>query len=249
MKPIRDGSGTGLSVPGYTEVREGDGTVLWSGGPNIPDSDMFQSPIYQWWGAEIAASDGASPVDWPESLADLSDAAAVNDPTKQTQSGFESVLYDGATDGHSWDSDSKLPTGGSAHSLAALIYPLDTTGFNTIVSWGQGSEGDGMYFTVDDGTLNYGVWASNQINSGTISSDSWQTVGARAKDGDQEIFINGSAVGSVNNSLNLLDANHSIGYREINNQQYFDGYIAEVIVSAEFESAQAFSDYHNDRLG
>jgi hypothetical protein len=45
MMPIRRGDGTGLSVPGFSEVRTGDGTVLWSAGGGIPDSvvDDFES--------------------------------------------------------------------------------------------------------------------------------------------------------------------------------------------------------------
>jgi hypothetical protein len=38
MHPIRRGDGTGLSVPGITQARKGDGTVLYDGGAAIPDS-------------------------------------------------------------------------------------------------------------------------------------------------------------------------------------------------------------------
>jgi len=38
MLPIRRGDGTGLSAKGFSEVRKGDGTVLWSAGTQIPDS-------------------------------------------------------------------------------------------------------------------------------------------------------------------------------------------------------------------
>lgn len=44
MIPIRQGDGTGLSVPAFTEVRKGDGTVLWSAGAEIPDSGIPQYP-------------------------------------------------------------------------------------------------------------------------------------------------------------------------------------------------------------
>jgi len=38
MIPARKGDGTGLSFNGASEVRKGDGTVLWSSEPAIPDS-------------------------------------------------------------------------------------------------------------------------------------------------------------------------------------------------------------------
>ena len=38
MVPIRKGDGTGLAAKGYSQVRKGDGTVLWNA---IPDSDLY----------------------------------------------------------------------------------------------------------------------------------------------------------------------------------------------------------------
>jgi hypothetical protein len=38
MVPFRKGDGTGLGAKGFSEIRKGDGTVLWSAGPDIPDS-------------------------------------------------------------------------------------------------------------------------------------------------------------------------------------------------------------------
>lgn len=38
MIPVRQGDGVGLSAAGFSEVREGDGTVLWSQGGAILDS-------------------------------------------------------------------------------------------------------------------------------------------------------------------------------------------------------------------
>ena len=56
MMPIRKGDGTGLSVPGFSEVRTGDGTVLWSAGSAIPDSvvDNFEQSLYEDQGKSLA---------------------------------------------------------------------------------------------------------------------------------------------------------------------------------------------------
>lgn len=40
MTPIRQGDGVGLTPNGIAEVRKGDGTVLWSAAPDIPDSGI-----------------------------------------------------------------------------------------------------------------------------------------------------------------------------------------------------------------
>lgn len=47
MSPIRQGDGTGLTQKGIAEVRKGDGTVLWSAAPDIPDSDVY---LHDDWG-------------------------------------------------------------------------------------------------------------------------------------------------------------------------------------------------------
>jgi hypothetical protein len=45
MSPIRQGDGTGLSVPGFNEVRTGDGSVLYTAGSSGPKSvvDDFET--------------------------------------------------------------------------------------------------------------------------------------------------------------------------------------------------------------
>lgn len=48
MNPIRQGDGTGLSVPGFSEVRKGDGTVLWSLEGELPANVIYPSqPLEQ----------------------------------------------------------------------------------------------------------------------------------------------------------------------------------------------------------
>ena len=45
MVPIRQGDGTGLAAKGYSQVRKGDGTVLWNA---IPDSEANQKLAHRW---------------------------------------------------------------------------------------------------------------------------------------------------------------------------------------------------------
>jgi len=240
---------TGATIDG-TDVTEitVDGDTVFTAGPDIRDVGMFQNPIYQWWGENIDAVDGASPVDWPESLAALADASAVNGPTKQTKSGFESVLYNGTSDGHNFTPDAQWPSGGQPHSIAALIYINDTSDYNTVASWGTSSTSRGMYFTVHDSKVSYGIWAKPDAQGGTVPTGQWITVGAAAQVDSQEVYLNGSFVGSESEFIDFPNQNHSIGYRRINNQMHMDGYIAEVVISDKFENAQSFSNYHQNRL-
>lgn len=73
MNPIRQGDGTGLSVPGYSEVRKGDGTVVWSAGSDIPDSvvsrenDNSTFTTSELRGLQINSDD-----EWPSIGAELS---------------------------------------------------------------------------------------------------------------------------------------------------------------------------------
>lgn len=85
MRPIRDGAGTGLSVPGFSEVRKGDGTVVWSKGPDIPDS-----VVSRWRFNEGSGSNATDSIDGND--------AAITGATYTTNSAEEThaLSFDGA---------------------------------------------------------------------------------------------------------------------------------------------------------
>ena len=221
----------------------------------IPDTSMFQSPIYQWTGAAIDDADGTSPVDWPESLSGLADAAAVNSPEKQTQSGFEAVEYRRAdNDGHDWDGDSQLPTGSSSFSWAATVYTdvSDDTA-QVIAGFGASNSGEKNIIQLRDGNVQHAFFGAGNttIGSTTHQTDQFITVGCSYDGSDVTVYLNGSSDGSSSQSPNVQDGpEYHLGYedRDGENLSNFEGFVHDVVLSETAESAQAFSDYHNDRL-
>jgi hypothetical protein len=217
---------------------------------DIPDSGMFQSPIYQFWAGGITASDGSSSVSFPDVLGGLSDATAVGGPIYRTdQNGKEAVEYDGTDDGHDWTPDSKLPTGSDSFSIAALVYMRDTS-LSAIVNVGNQTTNEVNRLYIDSGNIIHAFW-SNNLAGGSLSTNTWLTLGVRYDGSNRKLYIDGSPDASDSpGSVNVQDTNHQIAHKDVGGAGSFtDGYISEIIWSDVAESDQAFSDYHTDRLG
>jgi len=249
---------TGITIDG-TSVSEVtvDGSTVFA--PNaIPDTSMFQSPIYQFWAGESPATDGATGEAFPEVLEDgVSDATAVGAPTfNADQAGFASFKYDDADDGHNWSGDSQLPTGAEAFSWAVLIYygSLPPSGsFDQLVGYGDANTTDGrnaLLVTDDTGAL-YHSFQANDLEANTqLSTGEWLTAGVRYDGSNRKIYLNGSGDGNDSpGSVSVADQDHAIGYNRTSNGEFAGAYIAESVLTATAESDQAFADYHNDRLG
>jgi len=225
----------------------------------IPDVGVWDSPIYQWTAqAGIGVNDGDEASNWEDQLARIT-ATAVGSPTyRENQSGFEAVEYgsDGGEDGHNWSSNNSLPTGDDARSVVCLVYHPSISGTQTSTGFGDMS-GDGTEFylrPVDSGGSPKAQLRGSDFDfkaNTTLTADEWQTVGLRYDgSGEATIFVNGNNDASNTFSqLSTPDANHSIGYERDGPNNYYDGFIAEILWSDIAETDQAFSDYHNDRLG
>lgn len=225
----------------------------------IPDSGVFQSPIYQFWAGEIEASDGTSPVDFPEVLGGLSDATAVGGPTyRNNQSGFETAEYDGTEDAHDFTADSQMPTGNSEVSVACLIYidSFPSSGASNIFWFGTeqgGTENDALDLRlISSGSIEWNIWGDpSPISWSGASAGGWITVGGSygGSDGGLTIYGNGSSIESGSAGADIVGPDGSIGYRYTSGDRHGDIFVAEVVVSDTEEPAQSFSDYHSDRLG
>ena len=243
MAPIRKGDGTPLEIPGVSEVRSGDGRVFFDA---IPDSGMFQDPIYQWWGAA-----GVDNTDWTDQLAEIT-ASAVGSPNNQEIDGFEAWDYDGVDDAHNWSSDSQFPTGGEDVSVAALVQLKDASDRHTITWWGDDNNHERIQFRFDDANVEAAIRGEPFASgSTTVSTNEYVTVGfSLSNDPDLRVYLNGSEDASATDGdVNVQDTNHAIGYDRANSSDFGEINVAEVIVSSAQETEQAFSDYHNDRLG
>ena len=220
----------------------------------IPDTSMFQNAVYQWWGESIDASDSTSPVDWPESLAGLSDASAVGSPTKTTQSGFEAVEYDptdGDEDYHTFNPDNQFPTGDSAFAIFALAYLPSSLDDDAIFAYGDNSiTGGAISFRIDSGNVDILRSQDGGYSGGSPETGQWVTLGtAYDGNGSQDIGFGGTFGTNISVTWDLRDQNHAIGYYLPSGIQALNATLAEVIYCNGDETDQAFSDYHNDRLG
>jgi len=223
-------------------------------GSAIPDTSMFQSPVYQFWAGAISANDGDSPVPFPEGLAGLSDASADGSPTfRADRGGFAAVEYDttdGDDDGHDWSGDSQMPSGDDQFSIFALAWLKSGSGKHNIVSWGQPSSGEGVYLSFNSGSVQASIWGGANPTGASISTGQWVTIGAIYNQSALAVLSNGSQDNSESQSgLNLQDANQALGYRGFNGDEWSDIYLQEAIVCDTAEAESAFSDYHSDRLG
>jgi len=221
----------------------------------IPDSGMFQSPLYQYTSVEgLDASDGQTADDWTEQLAGAGDATAVGGPVyRADQAGFAAVEYDGTDDAHDFPTDGQLPTGSTEVSFAATIY-IKSAHTSSVVDYGDGT-GNGTYVELriqSDNTVRFlTAQATADAEGGNYSAGTWATTGGSLSPSQADVYLNGSNVGTDSDpgTIDLLDQDRAIAYRGYNNDNFADIYLYDLVISDAKESDQAFSDYHQDRLG
>jgi hypothetical protein len=241
-----DGGGTQYNVLGQPYVQS-------SVKRPIPDSGMFQSPLYQYTAVEgLSASDGQTASNWTEQLAGAGDATAVGDPLYRTdQGGFEAVEYDGFDDGHDYPSDGNLPTGGDSASFAATIYVKSASSLQNVVGYGTINSGDGVFLFLDGSKVRVNAsGGTTNAQGGSLSTGQWITVGGVFATNDAEAYLNGSSVATdTAASFSPSDSDRSIAYRAADNNLYADIYVYDLVICDARESDQAFSDYDTNRLG
>jgi hypothetical protein len=214
-------------------------------------TSMFQNPIQQYSAAVYGGADGDSPFALPEVVTGSS-ASAEGSPTfRANQSGFAAAEYDGSNDGHN-GLTANLPTGGVQVSFAALVY-ADSVHTGRLFTYGDdNAAGRRAIVSVrNGGGIEATVFGSSYsfARGGTYPTGQWITVGASFDTDTATAYLNGSSVATDGGSTyNVSDTESRIGYTDYANPFYFDGYIAEVVVSSAAEPDQTFTDYHNDRI-
>jgi len=237
-----------LSAPVQTWEWDGP-TATISAATAIPDSGMFQSPIYQWSVTQLSGVNDGDIIDFPEVLGGLSDATAVNDPVyRSDQGGYPAVEYGGSNDGHDWSPDSQFPTGTEPFSVAVTMW-LQGSDEETMYNVGNitTNAGNAIALSVRSGNLEWVGEGDNLVGS-SIPTGQLVTVGARSDGSNRKIYNNGSPDGNDSVSVNLDSVAHALGYRRGRDTGYLDGFLIDVIVCDVSESDQAFSDYHDDRV-
>ena len=216
----------------------------------IPDIGMFESPKYQWFAGLIDEADSTSPVDFPEGLEDIDAATSIGDPTfRQDTDAFPSVEYDGVDDAHDFDvTDLDMNEGSESFSLSVLFKVVDGSDRQAIISYGT-EDGIGEVWLETDGDGGFGFNSSGRsgVQGGSVPDGELVTGGVSYDGSTIRSYFNGDEVDSDEETLEIGDEWYEFGSR--NGDFHLDGNIIEIIYSQTAESGEAFSDYHEDRLG
>lgn len=225
MNPVRQGDGVGLSAAGFSEVREGDGTVLWSQGGAIPDSAIAQYDAR----ALTGYSDGDPVNTWPDEGGNYDVTGTAPTFRSSGINGNPSVEFDGSDDVLSATFNS---TESQPNTIAAVVEPFnaDQTGYTAVVdaesnlhqlAYNTGGNNNNIELIVNDSSI-------TQLGGGSITNDPFLIVGIF--DGnDSEIRANGSSVatGSLDDSVGLDGI--QLGHGNNGPEEHLSGYLGEVV--------------------
>ena len=216
----------------------------------IPDSDIFQDPIYRWVAGEgIGSNDGEEASTWQDKLASIT-ASSTGSPTyRENQDGIEAVEYDDDTDdGHDWSGDADLPTGDDEFSIIVLMYKDDYSDQQQAVIWGEGNDGEAVSIRARSDNVELQSFGVDSASWTDVPTGEWITAMGTHDGSTGRIFGNGdtSEKDAMSPSYDLQDNNHAIGYNRVSDDGYFNGFIADVIISGTEESASDFETYHDE---
>jgi len=226
--PIREGSGTGLSTKGFSEVRKGDGTVLFSKS-TIPDSGVTLYEFEQ----------------------DLTDSWGGNDAVDNTSAGYSTTAqygtYAKAFDGVDDDIDTTIETVGSTggeYSLAFWLYYRGSTSSFQRFMGNYGNTGDDIWIGNNGGgDLRFqDDKAGAPIASGALETDTWIHVVMAVDSNGVEGYKNGSSIvtaGTGRSSASSTGQNFLIGQERngnyadmiVDNFKYFDKRLSDTEAS------------------
>jgi hypothetical protein len=200
MAPIRKGDGTGFTPKGFAGVRKGDGTILYSAEPAIPDSGVSR------WKYEDDSDTSTAIDSWGTEDGSISGATYTTD----SQVGTYALSFDGAD-------DSVGPFTNSAYSftnnfsLSAWVKintdetrnPILVKGFDRAVDsnvdYSLTVGGDRYQIKVSDGSN------SDKVNISGNTTGVWKHL-CGTYDGSQlKLYIDGVEEGSVSSSINIAD--------------------------------------------
>lgn len=220
------------------------------GGTDIPDSvAMFDNPIYDWFAGAYDGSEGDQPVAYPERLAGLSDATAVNTPSFDADydgTGYSAIGYDSSEpDYHQYSADDNLPTGSDAKLSIFSAYYTTTNSQNQHIS-GYGSDDLGLTLR-SSGSYGIQTRPHKDVNGGSYPTGSIDTTGFTydVASGDVVVYGGGSSVATGSTSATLDDTGRYHGYDATANSHAFEGGILEIVYCNTIESLSNYQSFHN----
>jgi len=206
MIPIRKGDGTGLSVPGYSQVRTGDGRVLFDAAPAIADSGI----LHEW-----PVSGTTSPIPDAGGSADISlqNGASFDDTTNNWWDDY-AISFDGIDD-YGVVSSSRTDPGDSGTLIMSVHFrSFDSSANNYVFTHPDFSNSNDIYFYNTDTGENSIEIADLLLTLDSSPSDGiTERWGLRWDSGSAEAFVNGSQVGSgtYSGSISLTTLNWYFG--------------------------------------
>lgn len=198
MTPIRQGDGTGVTPTGISEVRTGDGRVVFTPGSAIPDSGISR------WEFEDD-SDATTALDsWGDNDGSINGATY----TSNAAEGSLALSFDGVDDYVEFAGTSGIDFSGT-FSISIWAYPdfeADGTGFDRILTKSTSySSGDQEWTLQQDGTNDAVQWSYNYGNATlgavTITPQTYvHLVFVRESDGTIRLYKDGNEVDSAASS-------------------------------------------------
>jgi len=176
MSPMRKGDGTGLSAKGFSEVRKGDGTVLWNA---IPDSAVWQIDA-----TTLSLSDGSGVTSWDVQIAGGSITGG--SPIYDADGMNGNPLVDGdSVDDYLSGDDSALPLSNNARTII-IVHRVETVQTEYLFEYGlTDTGGDRWTMQVrDDGDLRVGITGEAQRTDPVYSASTNYITSVRYAQGD-----------------------------------------------------------------
>lgn len=251
--PIRKGDGTGLAAKGYSEVRKGDGTVLWNA---IPDSvasymDLFYA-MDEGSGSSLADSLDTGVSGSLDGAGWATDTGSPGDNDKVT-------AYDGVDDlGYS----SSTYAGANGTTVSGAIW-INITSYDDYaeILWGGDTQNDpsnmndGWRLAPDASAVNLRVWhhsggsqtSSNGI-SGTDITNGWVFIAYAANGDSANVYIWDTS--GLQNSTSFTGARGTgseyVGWAGDTIGQFTESDVAMVMTSESEVSQSQFQEIYDD---
>ena len=248
MPPIRKGDGTPVTPKGISQIRTGDGRILFDG-VAIPDSAFEQVAN------RLAMSEGSGTA-LEDSVGD--DDATIDGPTWVDDSNFTGGFYldfDGDND----VADSNAPNRAGSMAVALTItFESDISSSETMYFQGPLNDPGVRTLMIGDDGTNVVRWRIHDGSNQSLTHDlgtpgTYRLVGVIDADNDQQIlYVNGDEVDSqsVTGDLSTTPDSHSLGYRNPTNDdpvQYFSGGLDDHQLVSGAPTAQEVQDDYNQQ--
>ncbi|KAB7518800.1 hypothetical protein [Halosegnis rubeus] len=214
MAPIRKGDGTGFTSKGFAGVRKGDGTILYSAEPAIPDS-----VVAQWDARDLSGySDGDAVTSWDATVGSFT-ASGDGVYRPLGVNGNPSVGLDGTDDGFTHGFVPSEPS-----VLFAVIEPsfTDSTTNSYKISSFTSSIGGTAHSVAYEGDR--WILYSGSIVSGSTTA-SRQLVTVRFDESNSFIREDGAETGSGSTGQETPIFDSAFGF-DVDSGGYFDGNLA-----------------------